>query len=263
MAMTPAPTYTPPHLRGKLTNFSLGPSGATFLDVERSKGGMSEQAKTTISDDQQRATFDPEYREENFGKAIQDQYRGPQGTTDGMDRVRDKLTSLLSGAWKSSTATQGRSLATAGSLVGLLSATIGAARARGQGGSMLGNGLLWGMGGAALGTGATYLAQRSHNLREKNASAMGGIMMLLDQDRQLSESQRQAIIHALNRLSHTEKQEMSTLMRMGIGAGAGAIAIRYLKGKGLMPALIGGMLGALVGGSTGPSMNFNAFGRPT
>lgn len=260
------PNYIPPHLEGQVSDFRRAADGSvSFFDPRRSTGGFGPEAS--------RVTVQPDVYDSTFGgnrfdlaAAADNQYGlpGPQKTFTTMahdwlvDKGRQGLNYGLS--------SPGR----AAGGVGLVSALAGgAAGFMGENGSV-GKGLLYALLAGTAGAGLTAAGQNLNANRErqreqvdltKKAFAETDLLSLLSQNFYISNSDKQIYLAAASRLQRREQDELARLLRVTAGAAAGALIARYLRGKGLLNTLAGGMIGAFVGRAFGPHPTFNNLGQ--
>lgn len=107
--------------------------------------------------------------------------------------------------------------------------------------------------GAALLGGAALSA---NSYRTKNASS--GDLVGQIQRSNLSHKEKQDLINGVRKLSNEEKDRLSRSTRGIVGAALGAAVARYLRSKGLLPMIVGGMIGGALGWSS-----FSTPKRPT
>jgi hypothetical protein len=260
------PDYVPPHLQGQVSDFRRAADGSvSFFDPRRATGAFGPEAsRTTIQPDVYDSTFGD--KRFNLAEAADNQYGlpGPQKTFSTMAHdwlVRQGRSGLNYGL-----SSQGRA---AGS-VGLLSALAGgAAGFMGDEGSA-GKGMLYALLAGTAGAGLTAAGQNWNANRERNreqagvtkqAFADGDLLSLVSQNFHISEPDKRMYLAAASRLRDREKDELSRLLRVAAGATAGALIARYLRGKGLLNTLAGGMIGAFVGRAFSPQPTYNNLGQ--
>lgn len=261
------PDYIPPHLEGRVSDFRRELDGSvSFFDPRAALG--------TFGPEKSRTTVTPEVYDSTFGKDRFDLARSAE-TAYGVPRQSPTLTSMAHD-WIVDKGRRGlnyglSSEGRAAGTVGLLSALAGGlAGGVGENGS-LGRGLLYALLAGGAGVGATALSQNLHKNREanrtkaasvtKSAFADTDLLSLLATNTFIPENDKRMFIAAFARLQAREKDELARLLRVTAGATAGAMIARYLRGKGLLPMVVGGMLGAFVGRALSPRPIFNNLGQ--
>ena len=250
------PTFIPPHLRGKVSDFQQDPSGSvSFAHDEAALGLGPEQSRRTIPIDQYKKTFDREYRLRNFDESMNGQYAPRRATNRAQDFSQWVANTARSGFdW--GTSSNGKAVGTAGLLAALagggLGAWVGKQRGEGVGSSALIAALLAGTAGAGL---------TAYGQRKQASDVVGQIVQAVTGDPSLGPAERAAMLRGAAVMSRNQREELADLLRTATGAGVGAIIMRFMGAKGLLPAMAGGIVGALVGSSIGRSPKYNAMGQ--
>jgi hypothetical protein len=262
------PDYVPPHLEGRVSDFRRDQDGGvSFFDPRAAMGTFGpEKSRTSIDQETYDYTFGP--KRYNLAEAAEKQYGLPSSRPNTLaSMAHDWIVDQGRKGLSYGTSSQGR----AAGAVGLLSAIAGGASGfLGEEGSV-GKGLLYALLAGGAGAGITAMGQHLNNNREaqrekaaslsKSAFADTDLMSLVATNTFISERDKQSYIAAFARLQSREKDELSRLLRVTAGAAAGALIARYLSGKGLLPMIFGGMLGALVGRATSPRPLYNNLGQ--
>lgn len=261
------PSFVPSHLNGKVDNFRrLGDGSVSFEHPEVALGTFGPEAsRKTVDAATFDKTFDPRTRSRSLEAAVNGQYTGRE-STNLSKTIADWIRNAVKGGWNYGTSSQGKAMGTMGVLGGLAGAGYGAYKALGDpDASIPKTGLLYGLLAGGVAAGGTALGQYLHNSREsqltKQASTANDIAMAVAADPAISYTQREAIIRGLSQLGNPELTELGNLLRMGIGASIGSLVMRYLKGKGLLPTIVGGIVGAIAGRATAPGPIYNAMGQ--
>lgn len=255
------PPYVPPHLRGKVGDFRMEPGGqVSFSDPEHALGLGPEMSRKSISMDQYRKTFDENYRNSNLAESLSGQYASPIARqTNWQTDIRDRIAKAVRGGLEWGTTTQGRAVGTSALLSGLLGAGVGAWSASHQGESPWGKGALYALLAGTLGAGGTALLQHQNNKREaflKSASMIENVVMqALSRDDGLTDSEKVMLLRASSKLRERDAEQLSQLLRGAAGAGAGMLIVKFLKLKGLLPMIAGGIIGAALAGRKSPRRN--------
>lgn len=261
--MTAIPPYVPPHLRGRVGDFGDEPNGdVSFTDTQAALGLGPDDSRKTISRAKFQQTFDRNTRLADLEGSLADQYGSPlksYGDSGWAGDMRDRIAKSVRGGLHWGTTTPGKAIGTAALVSGL---------AGGVGGYMLSrdsdspwrNGALAALLTGALGAGATALAQRQNNQRaaalSKTAStAESMIMHAISSDYGMSREDKITLMNLARDLRASDAAELSRVLRGATGAGVGMLVVKFLKLKGLLPMLVGGMLGAAIGGQQSPRRN--------
>jgi hypothetical protein len=210
-------------------------------------------------------TFNPRARSRDLEGAVNGQYTGHE-SANLSQTIADWIRKTVRSGWDYGTSSQGKALGTMGVLGGIAGAGYGAFKALDDPeASIPKTGLLYGLLAGGVAAGGTALGQYLHNSRErqltKQASVADDIAMAVSADPAISYTQREAIIRGLSQLGNSELTELGNLLRMGIGASVGSLVMRYLKGKGLLPTIVGGIVGAIAGRATAAGPIYNAMGQ--
>lgn len=260
------PTYIPPHLEGKVSDFRQDPSGSvSFAHDEAALGLGPEQSRRTIPLDQYKQTFDRDYRLRNFNESMTGQYAPRRATNRAQDFSQWVADTARSGFdW--GTSSQGKAVGTAGLLAALAGGGLGAWLGKQQGEGVGSKALIGALLAGTATAGLTAYGQRNHNLRTaalgKQASdVVGQIVEAVTSDPSLGPADRAAMLRGAAAMSHNQRDELSDLIRTATGAGVGVLIMRFMSAKGLLPAMAGGIVGAMVGRSIGRSPKYNAMGQ--
>lgn len=260
------PDYIPPHLRGQVSDFRRAADGSvSFFDPRRATGTFGPEAsRATIQPDMYDSTFGD--KRFNLEEAAANQYGLREAPKTYATMARDWLVRQGRSGLNYGLSSQGR---TAGS-VGLLGALAGgAAGFMGEDGSA-GKGLLYALLAGTAGAGLTATGQNWNANRERNRAQAGvtkqafaalDLLSLVSQNFAISDPDRLMFLAAIRRLQDREQDELSRLLRVTSGAAAGALIARYLRGKGLLNTLAGGMIGAFVGRAFSPQPTYNNLGQ--
>lgn len=262
------PDYVPPHLEGRVSDFRRDENGGVSFFDPRS-------AAPDDPDEPHRTGIDQETYDYTFGDK---RYNLPEAADKqyGLGTPRPTMASSVKN-WIADVGRKGvdyglSSPAHAMGAAGLLSALAGGTFGMlGEDGS-LGRGLLYALLAGGAGAGAVAIGQDLNANRErrreeamaqlnKSAFADTDLLSLLASTPSITDADRQRFIDAAAQLSAAEKIELSRLLRTVSGAAVGVLITRYLVGKGLLPSVLGGMLGAFVGRMTAPQPIYNSFGQ--
>lgn len=261
-------TSTPAHLVGRLSQFEQKEPGGSvsFLDLKNSNGLGDSRVEIPL--EQYKQTFDPAYRNLNFEDSMLGQY-GNSKPTNLSSQIRDWTTQKLKDGLDWGVSSQGKAVGTAGLLSALVGGGIGAVTAARSGESgALSRGALYALLAGSVGAGGVALAQNFNNKREKvrtkSASVEDDLVRAVMSDRQMDDITRSQALRAIYALPKNQASELSTLVRMMGGAAAGVVIVRFLKAKGLMSSIAGGIIGALLGAASGGSKTtYNKLGQPS
>jgi hypothetical protein len=264
------PAYVPPHLRGSVADFKQEPDGnVSFTHYDASLGLGPESARQTIPLRQYQQTFDPQYRRFNFAESMREQYAQRRPRSRG-EAINDWIVSALRSGSNWATSDQGKTVATAGLLSALAGAGAGVWLGERTGGDKLSTGALLALLAGGVGAGATALGQRNFAAREramaKTASAYGSssVDVIIDavrSDRSLSPGDQARLLRIVATISSRQRDSLANELRTYAGAAAGAVIAGFLRSKGLLPMLAGGIVGALIGRATGNSPRYNSLGQ--
>jgi hypothetical protein len=261
------PPYVPPHLTGKVSDFQQEQDGRiSFAHPENSLGLGPEESRQTMSQEQYKQTFDRDYRSRNFDASMRGQYapldRRPSNRSDQLTSwIADKLNSGIS--W--GTSSRGKSVATAGLLSALAGGATGAYLGHRGGGVSVSKSLMAALLAGAAGAGATAYGQNQMDRRSaymaKQASDVDFIVRAITMDPYMSPAERAACLRAAALMSSIQRDELARMLSTATGAGVGAIVLRFMRGKGLIPTMVGGILGAVAGYVAGPGPKYNPMGQ--
>jgi len=263
------PSFVPGHLSGRVADFRNEPNGnVSFFDSNAAtsdpRGYYDDKTMTrriAMSPTDYKSTFDRSSMLMNMGKSVDTMYAAPNTRTRG---IQDILTDVLRGGLDKVTATPARTMATAGVLGALGTGLAGYQAAKNFDMDAPGTGILASLLGGALGAGGVYMAQRnarSHDLTKQASTAADILLASIMSDPNLSTMQRQMTLQALMRVNNQDAEQLATAVRTAGGGAAGMLIMQFLAGKGLIPALFGGALGAIIGRMTGSQPRKNAFGQ--
>jgi len=275
------PEYIPPHLQGKVQDFRKEPDGRVSFEDNANPSGLSgDMNRTTMSPDEYKKTFDRSYFLRDPMTAINEQYMSPESRIPltQSQKIQRAIGSGLGTAWDWGNSSTGKSVMTTGLLTALAGGGLGAYRAmrddNPESSGPIGRGLLYALLAGTAGAGLTAFLQNRASRRQqyaypgfaststKQASAMpGNVLVAIANDPSLSPAQRAAIIETLQRMPSSQRQETFLSARQFVGVGVGVAIARVLAGKGLLPAMIGGMLGLALAGGGRPSRPKNKLGQ--
>ena len=248
------PGYVPPHLAGKVDSFRSEPNGAvSFRHDAAALGGFGDAGgRKVITNEQYKQTFDPAHRLTNLAESVPNQYGLDKFPTNNANQLSEWIGGKLRGGLEWGTSSKGRSAGTAGLL---------AALAGGVGGTLLSkrvesehpyrNGLLAALLAGALGTGASALMQRGNDNRENHISKTAGVSdetsylrsAILGESK-MTPTDKAEVLRALAKMEDDERDVLANRARSLFGFGAGMYIARVLFSKGLIPQLVGGIIGA-------------------
>jgi hypothetical protein len=265
--MSALPPYIPPHLAGKVSDFRREPDGGvSFAHAENSLGLGPEQSRQTLTQKQYKQTFDLDYRHGNFAESMAEQYaplqRGPKSVGDQLNGwISDKI----SGAIGWGTSSRGKSVASAGLLSALAGGAAGLYMGHRGGDMSVSKSLAAALLAGTLGAGVSAYSQAAGDRRRaymaKQASDVDYIIRAIERDPYMSSHERAACLRAAAVMSSVQRDNLSRMMRTATGAGVGAIVLRFLRGNGLIPTMVGGIIGALAGYASGPGPKYNSMGQ--
>lgn len=255
------PDYIPPHLEGRVSDFRREPDGrVSFFDPRAAFGTFGPEAsRTTIEPDVFRSTFGPGRL--NLVEAANNQYGLPQTPSNLVAKAHDWIVDKTRKGIHYGTSSQGKAVGT----VGLLGALAGGlSGSLGEEGSLK-KGLLYALLAGGASAGVTALGQNFHNNREarlqKSAFASSDLLSLVAANAYIPEMDKRQYLALFQRLQQREKDELAQLLRVTSGFAAGALIARYLRGKGLLTTIVGGMIGALAGRALSPQPIYNNLGQ--
>ena len=247
--------------------WSLGPEnpGGPMLAVDQDDPKLT---PIPVGDETWKATFDPQYRGKNPFLAG----RGMLGADyrsnmDGNGAMGYTLGQGLRRAFDAAYQTDGRALATngiAGAALGLGSIAALNTFRESRDKEPLGwkSRALAALLGAGAGTALTV--QMRGGVPQLVKSGSSGLEQMrqdiMARASELDYETRNRVSGALVRLSPADLATLHQLAMTAFGASAGALIARWLSGKGLMPLLLGGTIGAIAGHYFGRRPT-NALGR--
>lgn len=258
------PGYIPEHLRGKVDSFRQEPDGR--ISFRHDAAGLGEFGDTPgggrkfVTPEQYKMTFDSDYRVKNLAKSMEGQYGVDRYPTSFGRMANEAIGGKIRDALDWGTSSQGKSTATAGllsALTGGIGGTIWAARNGEE--NPVKKGLLMALLSGVAGTGAAALLADRSNRRaafeaERRATMAKQASSVSDEtaylrsvvlgDSRLSSAEKADILKALARMRDGEREELADNARKLFGFGAGMYIARVLFSKGLIPSVIGGMIGA-------------------
>ena len=265
--MSKLPPYVPPHLAGKVGDFRQEQDGnISFSNSENSLGLGPEDSRQVVSQEQYKQTFDKDYRRRNFNASMKGQYapaeRRPTSTSDNLtDWIAGKLNSGIE--W--GTSSRGKTVATAGLLSALAGGAAGAYMGHRGGAVSVTKSLMAALLAGAAGAGATAYGQNKMDRRSaylsKQASDVDFIIRAITMDPYMSPAERAACLRAAALMSSIQREDLARMLSTATGAGVGAIVLRFMRGKGLIPTMVGGILGAVAGYFAGPGPKYNPMGQ--
>lgn len=275
------PAYIPAHLQGKVQDFRKEPDGSVSFEDNANPSGLSgtDMNRTNMSPDEYKKTFDRGYFLRDPMKAINEQYMSPESRIPltSAQKIQRTIGSGLGKAWDWGNSSTGKSVMTTGLLAALAGGGLGAYRAmrddNPESSGPIGRGLLYALMAGTAGAGLTaFLQNRASRAQpyaypfsepySKQASAMSGnVLVAIANDPSLSQAQRAAIIETLQRMPTYQRQETFLSARQFAGVGVGIAIARVLAGKGLLPSMIGGMLGLALASGGRPSAPKNKLGQ--
>ena len=263
------PPYIPPHLSGKVSDFRQEPDGSvSFAHPENSLGLGIDESRQKISQEQYKQTFDLAHRRGNFKSSMAGQYaplqRQPKNTSDNITGwLAEKLNAGLD--WGSSS--RGKSVATTGLLSALAGGAAGAYLTHKGGDMSVSKSLAAALVAGAAGAGVSAYSHGAQDRRaayiSKQASDVDHIIRTITMDPYMSQAERAACLRAAAIMSDNQRDDLARMLSTATGAGVGAIVLRFLRGKGLIPTMVGGILGAALGYIAGPGPKYNPMGQLT
>ena len=248
------PGYIPPHLQGKVDSFRNEPDGKiSFRHDAAALGGFGDAGgRKTISPEQYKQTFDPSYRLTHLNDAVTNQYGLDRFPTNSAQQFNNWVGGKLREGLEWGTSTKGRSAGTAGllaAIAGGIGGTVLARRADSE--HPYRNGVLSAILAGALGTGTSALLQARGDARENYLNKTAGISeetaylrSVILGDSKMSPTEKAEVLRALGKMQDKDRDELADRARSLFGFGAGMYIARALFSKGLIPSIIGGILGA-------------------
>lgn len=263
------PTYIPPHLQGKVWDFRNEPDGKiSFQHPEASLGLPPAQSRVTMTPDEFKLNFDPVTHMNRLDEAAANGYapmhRRPKTESRKMN---DMIAGGINSALNWGTSSQGKAVGTMGLMAALAGGVGGYMWGRNTDERPIRRALLAALLSGGVAAAGTAFAQNRHNRREQYLSKTAAtdvtslIIGLLNNDRSINDGQRALIFRALINTSSNDRTELYQMLRTGAGAGVGAIVMRFLGAKGLLPTLVGAILGGALGNSLGAGPRRNALGQ--
>jgi hypothetical protein len=264
------PDYIPPHLRGQVFDFRNENDGTiSFAHPEAHLGLSPRDSRVKLTKEQYNQTFDPLYQKDNWTDSMNSMYaplnRIPK--TQGQ-KLNEGIANYLRKAFDWGTSDQGKAVGTAGLLSALAGGVGSYMWGRHTGDPSISRSLLLALLAGGLGAAGTAYAQNKHNRREawlaKSSSAgdvTNGLIRMLENDPSLSSWERAQLLRTLAGVDRRDRDELYRLARTSIGVGAGILVMRFLKAKGLLPMLAGGILGGMLGSVRDPGLAHNALGQ--
>ena len=265
--MSMVPPYVPPHLRGQVGDFRQEQDGGiSFAHAENSLGLGPDESRQKISQEQYKQTFDRDHRRSNFHESMVKQYAPLQRKpSTGNDGITNWIADKALGGFEWGTSSRGKSVATAGLLSALAGGAAGAFLTH-QGGDMsVSKSLLAALLAGTAGAGAVAYSHNKQDRRQaylsKQASDVDMIIRAITMDPYMSPSERAACLRAAAVMENNQRDDLARMLSTATGAGVGAIVLRFLRGKGLIPTMVGGILGAVAGYAAGPGPKYNPMGQ--
>lgn len=266
------PGYIPPHLQGKVDSFRNEPDGRiSFRHDAAGQGEFGDVpggGRKFISPEQYRLTFDPKYRLTHITDVAKGQYGGYRFPTNSAQDFNEWLGGKLRKGLEWGTSSQGRATGTAGLLAALAGGVGGTIMARRAGDeSPIKKGLLMALLAGVAGSGLSAAVQGNNNRREAQLTRMKSAAVSDETDylrsvilgeSSFNASEKAEILRALAKMRDTERERLAENAQKLFGFGAGMFIARVLFSKGLIPPIIGGIIGASVlspGKSHKPKMN--------
>lgn len=268
------PGYIPNHLQGKVDSFRNEPDGRiSFRHDEGGQGGFGDSdggGRKYITNEQYKLTFDPKYRLTNLGQASRDAYGLPRYPTNAAREFNDWLGGKLRKGLDWGLSTEGRTAGTSGVLAALAGGVGGTLLAQRAGDEHpIRKGLLMALLAGATGAGMSTFMQDRNNRRESMLAQKRAAVsdeaaylrsVILGEDK-LGASEKASVLKGLAKMDDDERDELAERSRKLFGFGAGMYIARVLFSKGLIPALVGGIIGAaLLTPSNKPKLN--PWGQP-
>jgi hypothetical protein len=259
------PEFVPDHLRGQVSDFQVEPDGQVSFAHPRAGLGLSD-SRVKLPVEQLRQTFDRDARMRDFSSSLRGQYN-PDVPQDSLgNTISQSIGGGLRRAFDWGTSESGRAVGTAG-LLSLLAGGVGgyALGRRGEHESPVKTALIGALLAGALGAGVSaygqnkmqrrnaFLAQGDAMYKSGSLEVTAALIRAVNNDQTLRAQEKVELLRAMTRLREREKDELYRSIRVAIGAGAGLLISRFLRAKGLLPALVGGILGAGIAAATAPS----------
>lgn len=269
------PGYIPKHLQGKVDSFLNEPDGRiSFRHDEAGQGGFGDSdggGRKYITKDQYKLTFDPKHRLVNIGQASRDAYGLPRYPTNSATAFNDWVGGKLRKGLDWGLSTEGRTAGTSGvlaALAGGVGGTLLAQRAGEE--NPIKKGLLMALLAGTTGVGMSTFMQDRNNRREsmlaqKRAAVSDEAAYLRSvilSEAKLGASEKASVLKGLAKMDADEREELAERSRKLFGFGAGMYIARVLFSKGLIPPIVGGIIGAaLLTPSNRPKLN--PWGQPS
>lgn len=268
--MTPngtIPGYIPPHLRGQVDSFKNEADGR--ISFRHDAGALGEfgeaGGRKFLTPEQYRMTFDRDYRRANLESSMEGQYGLERYPTNFSQDVNKWVGRKLRGGLEWGASSQGRSTGTAGLLAALAGGVGGTLMASRNGDEHpVRKGLMMALLAGATGAGVTAFAQDRSNRRDAMAKTAAisdetaYLRSVILGDPRLSSTDKAEILRGLVKMRDEDRDEMADKAQKLFGFGAGMYIARVLFSKGLIPSIIGGIIGATAlssGKSSTPKMN--------
>jgi len=252
------PTYIPPHLQDRASNFTRNPDGT--LSFEDSKlADMGADPNVTLTPEQEAATFTTNYLATRGQDRPEDMYGAAKVHED---TLIDKAVNFAGNVAHKGLSTVFSNPMALGSAATLLSAL--AARHfiknkklnEGEGEEAASSSAnKWGLGTAALTAALSGLAY--YKLKDQvpttqyltKYSSAPDIIAAVSSDSTLTYAQQAALLSAISHLSTEQEAELNRKIGYATGAGVGAIVARFLLGLGVPGTILGGIVGGAIGSS--------------
>jgi len=262
------PGYVPSHLRGQVDSFRQEPDGR--ISFRHDAAGLGEfgdaGGRKFITPEQYRMTFDSDYRMANLGKSMEGQYGVRRFPTNLSEETSKFIGQKLRGALDWGTSSQGKTTGTAGLLAALAGGVGGTLMAQRSGDeNPIKKGLIMALLAGTTGAGLTALAQDRTNRRNEMAkfAAVSDETAYLRSavlgDSRLSANEKADILRGLVRMRDEDRDDLADKSRKLFGFSAGMYIARVLFSKGLIPSIIGGIIGASAlssSKSSSPKLNY-------
>lgn len=269
------PSYVPPHLVGKVDSFRNETDGRiSFRHDAAGQGGFGDSdggGRKYITKDQYKLTFDPNYRLANLGRIAKDSYGIPRYPTSAASEFNEWLGGKLRNGLDWGLSTEGRTVGTSGVLAALAGGVGGTLLAQRSGDEHpIRKGLLMALLAGTTGAGMSAFLQDRNNRREsilaqKSAAVSDEAAYLRSVilgESKLGASEKASVLKGLAKMNDDERDELAERARKLFGFGAGMYIARVLFSKGLIPPIVGGIIGAaLLSSSNKPKLN--PWGQPS
>jgi hypothetical protein len=255
-------------------SFKNEPDGRiSFRHDAAGQGGFGDSdggGRKYITKEQYKLTFDPKYRLANLGQASRDAYGLPRYPTNAAREFNEWLGGKLRKGLDWGLSTEARTAGTSGllaALAGGVGGTLLAQRAGDE--NPIKKGLLMALIAGTTGAGMSTFLQDRNNRREsmlaQKSAAISDetayLRSVILGESSFGSSEKASILKGLAKMDDDERDELAERARKLFGFGAGMYIARVLFSKGLIPPIIGGIIGAaLLTPSNKPKLN--PWGQP-